>query len=220
MTARAYFDQAISAARQARDSVSEGFALLRKSFVALYGEKSAEAGLELTIEAERATDRFSDVIAGLATLHSAEANAMLGRRAECERLLGAAESRFSRIRSDDPAIDLFSPTQLGRLAGSCYLFLNDAGRAEVVREETARGLQDRSKARSVVLGNLTLAFVRQGKVEAATATLHQAIDLIELNWGGGGVNIVFNAARELRAWSAVQMVRDVHDRLFALMTAA
>ncbi len=219
-SARAYFDQAITAARRSRDPVPEGFALLRKSFVALYGEKDARAGLDLTTEAGRVARRFSDVVAGLATLHSAEAYAMLGQRRECERALSDAETSFGRVRSDDPAIDIFSPAHFGRLAGSCYLFLGNAGRAQPMLEGAARDLRDRSKSRAIAVGNVTLAFIRQGKVEAAITTLHTAIDLIQQNWGGGGLNIVFTAARELRVWWNLPVVRDVHDRLLTLMTAA
>jgi len=49
-TARAYFDQAIEAARQLRDPAAEGRALLRKSFAALYGEKDPQTGLNLATQ--------------------------------------------------------------------------------------------------------------------------------------------------------------------------
>lgn len=41
----AYFDQAINAARETRDVVTEGNALLRQSFLALYGTKQPATGL-------------------------------------------------------------------------------------------------------------------------------------------------------------------------------
>jgi transcriptional regulator with XRE-family HTH domain len=43
-TAHGYFDRALSSARELGDPVAESRALLRKSFVALYGEKSATKG--------------------------------------------------------------------------------------------------------------------------------------------------------------------------------
>ncbi|MEY9210825.1 hypothetical protein [Thermobifida halotolerans] len=79
-TARTYFDQAIQAARQLRDSSTEGLALLRMSFVALYGEKDPRAGLELAIRTAETANHNSRVLTGLATLHAAEAYAMLGQR--------------------------------------------------------------------------------------------------------------------------------------------
>jgi transcriptional regulator with XRE-family HTH domain len=86
----AYFDQAIEAARQRGDESAEGLALLRKSFVALYGRRDPQAGLTLTGLAGRAAGGTSQVLAGLATLHAAEAHAMLGSRRDCEEALGAA----------------------------------------------------------------------------------------------------------------------------------
>jgi hypothetical protein len=73
------------------------------------------------------------------------------------------------------------------------------------------------KSRSIVLGNLALAYIRQSKLEEACATLHEAIDLIELTRGGGGLNITFGAARELSPWRHEPWVQDLNDRLFTLM---
>jgi hypothetical protein len=47
-TAVAYFDQAVRAAQERGDKAAEGFALLRKSFVALYGWRDPKTGLGLT----------------------------------------------------------------------------------------------------------------------------------------------------------------------------
>ena len=60
-TARAYFGQAVEAARQIHDPTAEGLALLRTSFVALYGEKDPQAGLALTIQTAKAVKGNSHV---------------------------------------------------------------------------------------------------------------------------------------------------------------
>lgn len=219
-TARLYFDQAIGAAQQVGDRATEGRALLRTCFVALYGERDPNAGLRLALQTAETTKNKSHVLTGLAILHAAEAYAMLRQRQDCTRALGQAEWHFGQIETADPAIDLFSPTQHGRLAGSCYLFLQDAPRAQLILEPTAQALQDRSKPHAIVVGNLALAYIRQRKLDEATATLHKAIDVVEVTWGGGGLNIVFSAGRELRPWRQVSSVQDVYDRLFTLMAAA
>jgi transcriptional regulator with XRE-family HTH domain len=218
-TAVGYFDQAIEAARQRGDQAAEALALLRKSFVALYGRRDPRAGLTLTRHTARVAEGTSQVLTGLALLHAAEAHAMLSDRGDCERTLAVAETLFSRIQPGDPAIDLFSPTQPGRLAGSCYLFLHDAKAAVGVLERTAQELQDQSKAQAVVLGNLAIAHIRQGSRDAAVARLHQAIDVTERNRGGGGLNVICGAGRELRRWRRSAEVQDVYDRIMALMAA-
>lgn len=217
-TAHHYFDQAITAARHLQDPAAEGHALLRKSFVALYGEKDPEAGLRLTMQAAETTAGSSHVLVGLAVLHAAEAHAMLGQQGECEQALSEADTRFDQIGMADAALDLFSPMQPGRLAGSCYLFLDKPKRAQPILEATARELRDRPKSQAIVLGNLSLAYIRQGKVDDAVTMLHQAVDVVELTWGGGGLNIIFGACRELQAWRNVVAVQDVYDRVMALMT--
>lgn len=70
------------------------------------------------------------------------------------------------------------------------------------------------------MGHLTLAYIPQAKLDEAAATLHRAIDVIELTWGGGGLNIVFSAGRQLRPWRHVHAVQDVYDRLLALMATS
>jgi hypothetical protein len=71
-----------------------------------------------------------------------------------------------------------------------------------------------------VLGNLALAGIRQRNVDSAVVRLHEAIDVVEVSRGGGGLNIVFTAARELRPWRNERVVQEVNDRLLGLMTAA
>jgi len=68
------------------------------------------------------------------------------------------------------------------------------------------------------LGNLALAHVHQRDIEQAATVLHRAIDLLEVSRGGGGLNVVSAAVRELRPWRQEQAVQDVHERLLELMT--
>jgi DNA-binding XRE family transcriptional regulator len=63
-TAQLYFDQAVVAARQFRDSAAEGLALLRKSFVALYGERDPRSGLDLAMQTAETTAGASHVLTG------------------------------------------------------------------------------------------------------------------------------------------------------------
>jgi transcriptional regulator with XRE-family HTH domain len=216
-SARMYLDQAIDAARQVRDPAAEGLALLRKAMIALYGERNPRDGLALAELTAQTTAKVSDVLTGLAVLHAAEAHAMLGDLASCEEALAAAESRFGQVGELDKAIELYSVTQFGRMAGSCYLSLEDTRRAQGLLETTATALGDHSKSQAIVLGNLALALIRQGNLDEAAGRLHEAIDVIELNRGGGGLNIVFSAGREMRPWRTVPAVQDVHDRLLNLM---
>jgi hypothetical protein len=217
--ARDYLHQAIHAARASGNPTAEGRALLRMSMVALYGEKNPKSGLALATQAAKVTRATSEVIGGLAMLHAAEAHAMLGRRSECDRALSQAGSCFDHITETDPAIEQFSPTQLGRLAGSCYLSLGNDRRACSTLQRTAHALCDGSKAQAIVMGNLALAQLRLGELDAATHSIHEAIDVVELTRGAGGLNIVFAAAQELRPWRRLPVVQDVYDRLMALMAA-
>jgi len=48
--------------------------------------------------------------------------------------------------------------------------------------------------------------------------LHRAIDLLEVSRGGGGLNVVSAAVRELHPWRNQPDVQDMNERLLALMT--
>ena len=145
---------------------------------------------------------------------------MLGDPRSCDDALGKAETHFADITSEDPAAVLFCPSQHGRLSGSCWLHLNKPDKAEVLLDQTWKILHKRKKATAIVLGNLALASIRQRNIDTAACRLHQAIDVVEQTRGGGGLNVVFTAARELRPWRNEPIVQDVNDRLLALMTAA
>jgi transcriptional regulator with XRE-family HTH domain len=219
-TANHFFDRAIAAAMRRRDAIGEAHAELRKSYVALYGMGDPQAGLVLAHRAVVAAERDSHVLAGLAMLHAGEAYAMLGDASSCVQALGNAEERFERIGADDPAGVLFSPSQHGRLAGSCFLFLDRPDKAEPILDAARQLLKDQKKSTAIVLGNLALAGIRQRSVDGAVVRLHEAIDVVEVSRGGGGLNIIFTAARELRPWRNERVVQEVNDRLLGLMTPA
>ncbi|GGM51651.1 helix-turn-helix transcriptional regulator [Dactylosporangium sucinum] len=218
--AGAYFDQAVTAAQQVQNAATAGNALLRKSYLALYGTGNPAAGLALAHRAAVASESDSQVIAGLAQLHVAEAHAMLGKIRDCENALGLAEHYFGRIANDDPAAVLYCPSQQGRLAGSCWLFLGRPEQAEPILESTRQYLSQQRKSAAIVLANLALASIRQRQIDTAAARLHEAIDVIERTRSGGGLKVVFAAIQELRPWRREPAVEDVNDRLVALMTTA
>jgi hypothetical protein len=218
-TAISYYDQAIAAANRAGETAAEAYARLRKSYVSLYGEQEPQAGLRLAQEAATLADTAgSHALQGLALLHVGEGYAILGDRRACEAALGAAEAHLQAMRTTDPAYGLLSADRLGRIQGSCYLALGDSAKAGSILEDTACRLRGRHKSKAIILGNLALAHVRQHDIEQAATVLHRAIDLLEVSRGGGGLNVVSAAVRELRPWRHEPAAQNVHERLLALMT--
>ncbi|WP_157619986.1 hypothetical protein [Saccharothrix sp. NRRL B-16348] len=43
------------------------------------------------------------------------------------------------------------------------------------------------------------------------------MDVIERTWGGGALNVLFDAYREMRPWRQDGDVQDVYDRVMTLM---
>ncbi|MFI6644116.1 helix-turn-helix transcriptional regulator [Streptomyces sp. NPDC050504] len=212
-----YFKEAVEAARHARDPLTESYAILRMSFVALYGEKNAERGVMLAEQAADAARMVSPALTGLSLLHVAEGHAMTGALSECESALKKADAQFDRVHPDDLAAPFYTVNEYNRLAGSCYLFLDLPERAEPILRTTSRALASKKKSQAIALGNLTLALIRQRKLDEAASVMHRTIDAVELTRGGGGLNLAFSAGRELRQWRMEPWAADIHDRLLALM---
>ncbi|SCE84813.1 DNA-binding transcriptional regulator, XRE-family HTH domain [Micromonospora haikouensis] len=215
-----YYDQATHAAMQNNDAEAEAQARLRRGFIALYSEGDPKSGLAQAAQAAQLASRFGDhTLSAVALLHVGEANAMMGERSACERALSQAESHLARMDGDDRATDPTSAGQLNRLAGSCYLRLGEPKRAQSLLEGVPPGIQERRKSHAIVLGNLALAHLRQRDLDGATEMLHQVIDAIEETRGGGAVNVLFAASRELRPWRDRPDVQEVTDRTLALMSS-
>ncbi|MFE1887213.1 helix-turn-helix transcriptional regulator [Streptomyces microflavus] len=214
-----YFQEAVDAARHVRDPSTEAYATLRMSYVALYGEKNPVRGVMLAEQAAEVAKVASPSLTGLSLLHVAEGHAMKGATNECEAALRKAEDQFDRVHGDDVAAPYYTVNEYNRLAGSCFLFLGLPERAEPILRMTTRALANKKKSQAIALGNLTLALIRQRKLDEAASAMHRTIDAVELTRGGGGLNLAFSAGRELRQWRNEPWAQDINDRLLALMAA-
>lgn len=216
--ALSYFDTAIRAADACGDRVAACRAQLRRSYVALYGEKSPGKGLEMAAQAAATGRTASNVLTGLALLHVAEAHAMRRHLRPCEEALNKADTYLGKVNESDEASPLFTPSDRTRLAGSCYLHLDDAPKAVLLLADTLRSA-GQTKAAAIAAANLCLAYTGQRKIDEAVGSLHQAIDIASATRGGGGLTLAFAAGRALRPWRDVSAVQHVHDRLLSLMSA-
>lgn len=219
-TALRYCTDAADHARAGGDGLAVAQVELRRTYIELYsvGRRPDPANALALAESTRDKSRpVSMALCGVAELHVAEALALAGEYRRCEQALERAEACVERQPDDDPAIEMYESSQLGRLAGSCYLFLGAPERAEPLLVRTAGELVERPKTRALVLGNAALSHLRQRQLDSACCRLHEAIDLLEVNRGGGGLSVVFAVARELYPWRGEQLVQDVNDRLLSLM---
>lgn len=211
------FSAAEDLARRCHDPALEGRALLRHTYLALYGQDDPHTGLRLTTHAAELARHTSPAIIALAELHAGEAHAMLGDKAASHRSLRAAENELARIDEFDPALDLYSPSIGSRLVGSSLIRLHDYTGALSALDEAAALASPGSKSQALVVANSALTLARSGQADAAAARLTEAIAMIEATRGGGALNIAFQAGRELHRRHPSPATSDVVDRLMALV---
>ena len=142
----------------------------------------------------------------------------LVRSARARLLLERADFHLSKVTADDPMFRVFGREQLGGFVGACQLRLHDPTGAEAALQDSVRRLgAGKEKHRSVILADLSTAFVLQDDPEQACAVLHQVIDLVELTGSAAaGKRRAFAAGRHLTRWRNEAFVQDVQDRLLAL----
>jgi hypothetical protein len=218
-TAARYYDQAIAAASNVKEGWAEAFPRMFQRFLPVYtGDGNPQNGLYLAEQATtRSADGSSHVVAGWSSAFAAEAHALVGAERKARLLLERADFHLSKVAADDPMFGLFGREQLGGFVGACHLRLNDPMGAESALQESARRLgSGKEKHQSVILADLSTAFVLQDDPEHACAVLHQVIDLVELTGSAAGKRRAFAAGRQLTPWRNEVFVQDVQDRLLAL----
>jgi len=218
-TAARYYDQAISAAMNVKEGWAEALPRTFQRFLPIYvANGDPKEGLELADRAiARAGDGSSHVVAGWSLAFGAEAHALRHEEREAMLLLDRAAFHLSNVAADDPMFGAFTREQLGGFIGVCHLRLSDPRSAQSVLQKTARSLgPGREKHKSVILGDLSTAFVLRSEPEQASVVLHEAIDLAELTSNAGGLRRAFAVGRQLGRWRNEPFVQDVQDRLLAL----
>jgi hypothetical protein len=220
-TAARYYDQAIAAASNVKDGWAEAFPRMFQRFLPVYtANGDPQHGLYLAEQATaRAADGSSHVIAGWSAAFAAEAHALLDEERKAKLLLDRADFHLSKVTADDPMFGVFGRDQLGGFVGACHLRLNEpSGAAWALQDSALRLGAGKEKHKSVILADLSTAFVLQGDPEHASAVLHQAIDLVELTGSAAGKRRAFAAVRQLtrKSWRNEPFVQDVQDRLLAL----
>ncbi|GIG59188.1 hypothetical protein Lfu02_35600 [Longispora fulva] len=211
--ALARFTEALGFASAADDHVTGTHALLRTSYVALYGDRDPLAG---AAHARRAATsaRHSPSLRALALLHVAEAHAMLGEARDCEATLDAAHALFADTDIDDVGRFLLDPAPFPRLAGACELRLGRPARSRALLEEAVD--LPPTKTTTLILGTLARALTLERHLDAAVATLHRTVDQLAVHRGAAGTHATLAAVRDLDPWRTEPRVATLRDRLHTL----
>ena len=217
-TAEEYVRQSVAAASHTKNGAAKASPRLLQAYLAGYGRRNLHRGAALADQATRlAGDGTSHLIAAWASGVAAEFRALLREERPFKLALDRAGAHFERVTPDDPVLGVYRGEQLGGFEGVCNLYIGDFAGARQALERTAERLGvGKEKNKSVVLGDLATALIRQGEPEQACGILHQAIDLVEMTRDGGGTRRAFRAGLQLRHWRNEPFAQKVQDRLLAL----
>jgi hypothetical protein len=217
-TAEELFERAARCAGRAGDSVLQATAVLRSAFLGLYGG-DPEAGIRRCVQAAAIAAPVSRGLFALARLHAAEGHALLGRAGECDQALSDAWGAMGGGGADDdPAAGICPVRTYRRLSGAAYLALGRYGEARAALS-AATEEHEPGKVLAVVLGQLAMACLGEGDVEAALRYLGAAVELAVVTRAPGAVAVAARAARELMGVGEVERrgaAMEVVDRLLGM----
>ena len=179
------------------------------------GDGNPQNGLYLAEQAAaRAADGSSHVVAGWSAAFAAEAHALVGEEAQSQAAPGAGRLPPYRRQTDDPMFGVFGKGTARPCR--CLPASLERPRAPRQRFRTPRGAWvGREKHQSVILADLSTAFVLQDDPEHACTVLHRVIDLVELTGSAAaGKRRAFAAGRGSPAGATGHSSRRA-DRLLA-----
>lgn len=119
---------------------------------------------------------------------------------------------------DDPAAGICPVRTYRRLSGAAYLALGRYGEARAALS-AATEEHEPGKVLAVVLGQLAMACLGEGDVEAALRYLGAAVELAVVTRAPGAVAVAARAARELMGVGEVERrgaAMEVVDRLLGM----
>lgn len=213
--ATSHLTEAAIIAQSAGDHEVLAQALLRSSYIPLYGPDPDPQQALVTAHRAMISARESPNLRALAALHISEAYARLRKGREAQQMLEQADAAAGEAHEIDG--DAWGGRRL-RIAGSVFLELDQPVQARQMLEQAVLALTDRPKTCGIALANLALAHVRQREIEGAASALHHAMDLTQATHAGGATSLIASVVKELAPWRTEEVVLAVQDRFIDLLT--
>lgn len=215
--AGALYGAALAAASELDDGARESATLTSASMVTLYGTGNVDRALALADRALRrglqgsSTGVRARAFALKAELHTSKGDEREGLRAldSAGRLVVASGRR--RASFDQARLDGFS--------GRCHLQLGRWGQAAAELERSALALSEPRDAvqRSIILADLSLAYIRAGDPPAGCHVLGQCVDIAGKTRGRVAAQRVRQVRAALDPWRTERFVRELDGRVLSAL---
>lgn len=155
------------------------------SYIAIHGYSTGEPRNAVTAARaarEKITHLGAPALEAMLLTRQARGHAKLGERSAALAALGQASDLCDRGRSeqDPPWLYWVNEGEIHGQSGSCYLDLGEPGRAVTSFAKARRVLNPADqRTQGLFLSRAASARIREGDVDAGSATAHEALDLAE-----------------------------------------
>jgi transcriptional regulator with XRE-family HTH domain len=216
--ARAYYDVALDAAKEAGDGPLAACALGYLSYLTSL-ERSAEEAQRLLREARRQVGPAYPATRAWLAGREAQELAIAGETLAALDLLEHAYAEFERANPGEERswTRFLDRSRFESLAVATYAQLGEAGAALTAGREAMASLAGPDfKKRSIVLADVAIAYARLGEAEAACQLGGEALAIGLRTESRLGLERVRELRRQLEPWSRARAVRDLDDQLQAM----
>ncbi|WP_434581961.1 transcriptional regulator [Carbonactinospora thermoautotrophica] len=216
--AEKWYQLGLEASREAGDHALAAAVLAHAAFVPAYRGDAAKARDLIRAARAHATHHTSPLTRAWLYAVEAEITAKLGEaHTSLDRIARAEGTLGQSSQHEDPAwLDFFDAGRLDGFAGFCYLaaqHTDDARRALHASLDTLG--ENAVKQRVVVLADIATSHVLDQEVEHACATLHQALDHLDVSWYAIGAARIREVREQLDPWDSVTAIRELDDRIYS-----
>ncbi len=216
--ARAYYEVALDAAKEAGDEPLAACALGYLSYLASLEGAADEAQRLLREARRRAGPAYPATRAWLAGREAQEL-AIVGDTLAALDVLEHAYAEFERAHPEEERswTRFLDRSRFESLAVATYVPLGEAGAALTAGREAMASLAGPDfKKRSIVLADVAIAYARLGEAEAACQLGGEALAIGLRTESRLGLERVRELRRHLEPWNGARAVRDLDDQLQAV----
>ena len=208
---------AASSAKEAKTFDLWASALVRHSYLPIFEERYENA-IPLLEQAEVLARRGDSTIPTRywAAATYAEAEAGRGKLEACQNAFERAQG-INGLTVLPPAWIRFDETRVPALQGACYVRMQRPDLADTLLQQALQQSAKTSRRHAMILSDLAFSALQQADIEKACMYAEKAIPLTTQSASGFLRNNMLKIHKKLAPFSAMEAVKRLENRMFALV---